>query len=48
MDDIQLIGVRTPEFRKIFDRIKVATRLSSELSAFCMDETESILSLIHI
>ena len=42
MDDIQLIGVRTPEFRKIFDRIKVATRLSSELSAFCMDETESI------
>jgi acetyltransferase-like isoleucine patch superfamily enzyme len=42
MDERQLIGVRTPEFRKIFDRIQVATRLSSELSAFCMDETESI------
>ncbi len=42
MHDGQWIGVRSPEFREILDRIKVATRLSSELSAYCMDETESI------
>ena len=42
MDESQLIGVRTPEFRAILDRIKVATRLSSKLSAYCMDEAESI------
>jgi acetyltransferase-like isoleucine patch superfamily enzyme len=42
MDDNQLIGVRSPEFREILERIKVATRLSSKLSAFCYDETESI------
>jgi acetyltransferase-like isoleucine patch superfamily enzyme len=42
MHDSQLIGVRSPEFREIFERIKVATRLSAKLSAYCMDETESI------
>ena len=42
MDESQLIGVRTPEFRAILDRIKVATRLSSKLSAYCMDEAESV------
>ena len=42
MHESQLIGVRTPEFREILDRIKLATRLSSKLSAYCMDETESI------
>ncbi len=42
MDESQLIGVRTPEFRAILARIKVATRLSSKLSAYCMDEAESI------
>jgi len=42
MDDSQLIGVRSPEFREILERIKVATRLSSKLSTFCYDETESI------
>jgi acetyltransferase-like isoleucine patch superfamily enzyme len=42
MHDRQLIGVRSPEFREIFERIKVATRLSANLSAYCMDETESI------
>jgi hypothetical protein len=36
MHDSQLIGVRTPEWREIFDQIKVATRLSSKLSAYCM------------
>jgi acetyltransferase-like isoleucine patch superfamily enzyme len=42
MHDSQLIGVRSPEFREIFERIKVATRLSAKLSTYCMDETESI------
>ena len=42
MDDSQLIRTRTPEFRAFHDRVKVATRLSSKLSAYCMDEAESI------
>src|ERR1039458_5486497 len=42
MDDSQWIGVRSPEFRSIFERIKVATRLSSKISGYCMDEAESI------
>jgi acetyltransferase-like isoleucine patch superfamily enzyme len=42
MHQSQLIGVRSPEFREILERIKVATRLSARLSAYCMDETGSI------
>jgi acetyltransferase-like isoleucine patch superfamily enzyme len=42
LNDKQLIEVRTPEFRKFLDRVNVATRLSSKLSAFCFDETESV------
>lgn len=42
MYESQLIGVRTPEFREILDQIKLVTRLSSKLSAYGMDETESI------
>jgi acetyltransferase-like isoleucine patch superfamily enzyme len=42
MDESHWIGVRSPEFRAIFERIKVATRLSSQISDYCMDETESI------
>jgi acetyltransferase-like isoleucine patch superfamily enzyme len=42
MDESQWIGVRSPEFRAIFERIKVATRLSSRLSGYRMEETESI------
>lgn len=42
MKDDRLIGVRSPEFREIMERIKVATRLSSKLSAFSYGETESI------
>jgi acetyltransferase-like isoleucine patch superfamily enzyme len=42
MDDSQWIRTRTPEFRALHERVKVATRLSSKLSAYCMDETESI------
>jgi acetyltransferase-like isoleucine patch superfamily enzyme len=42
IDDNQLLGVRTPEFRAFLERVKVATRLSSKLSRYCMDEAESI------
>jgi acetyltransferase-like isoleucine patch superfamily enzyme/ketosteroid isomerase-like protein len=42
MDDNRLIGAKTPESRALVDRVKVATRLSSKLSAYCMDEAESI------
>lgn len=42
MRDNQVIRTRTPEFREFFERVKVATRLSAELSTYCMDETESI------
>jgi len=42
MDDGQLIRTRTPEFRAFHERVKVATRLSSRLSAYCMDEAEAI------
>ena len=38
----QLIRTRTPEFRAFHERVKVATRLSAELSKLCMDEAESI------
>jgi acetyltransferase-like isoleucine patch superfamily enzyme len=36
------IKTRTPEAREILGRVKVATRLSSELSALCYDEPEQI------
>jgi acetyltransferase-like isoleucine patch superfamily enzyme len=42
MDDTQLIGVRSPEFRQLFERVKVATRLCAKLSAYSMDETGAI------
>ena len=42
MDERQWIGVRSPEFRAIAERIKVATRLSSKLSGYCWDEPEPI------
>jgi acetyltransferase-like isoleucine patch superfamily enzyme len=42
MDESQWIGVRSPEFRAIAERIKVATRLSSKLSGYCWDEPEPI------
>lgn len=38
----QWIGVRSPEFRTISERIKVATRLSSKLSGYCWDEPEAV------
>jgi acetyltransferase-like isoleucine patch superfamily enzyme len=42
MHDSQLIGVRSPEFRQMLERVKVATRLSAKLSSYCVDETEPI------
>ncbi len=36
------IKTRTQESRDLFERVKVATRLSSELSVFCVDEAEQI------
>lgn len=41
-EDSRWIATRTPEFRALLDRVKVATRLSAKLSAYCMDEEESI------
>ncbi len=38
MDERQWIGVRSPGFRAISERIRVATRLSSNLSGYCWDE----------
>jgi acetyltransferase-like isoleucine patch superfamily enzyme len=42
MHDSQMIGVRSPEFRELFERVKVATRLSAKLSAYCLDDTGPI------
>jgi acetyltransferase-like isoleucine patch superfamily enzyme len=42
MDDSQWIRTWTSESREFFERVKVATRLSSKLSAYRLDEPESI------
>lgn len=43
MDDRKWwIKAKTPEAREIVARVKVATRLSSKLSALCYDESEQI------
>ena len=42
IDESRWIATRTPEFRTLHDRIKVATQLSAKLSALCYDEPESI------
>jgi acetyltransferase-like isoleucine patch superfamily enzyme len=42
MDRTQWIETRTPESRAMFERVKVATRLSSKLSTYCLDEAELI------
>jgi acetyltransferase-like isoleucine patch superfamily enzyme len=36
------IRTRSQESRDLFERVKVATRLSSQLSAYCVDEGEEI------
>lgn len=47
MDEGQWIGVRSPEFRAVSERIEVATRLSSELSGYCWDEPEPIRAVFE-
>ena len=42
MDEKQLIETRSQEFRALFDRIKIATRLSSKLSEYCLDDQDAI------
>jgi acetyltransferase-like isoleucine patch superfamily enzyme len=42
MDESHSIRTRTPEFGALYERVKVATRLSSKLSELCLDEAESI------
>ena len=42
MDEPQLIGTKSPEFREMFERVKVATRLSAKLSEYRLDEAEAI------
>ena len=42
MHESEWVGAKPPEFREIVKRIKVATRISSELRALCMDETGPI------
>ncbi|WP_300747629.1 DapH/DapD/GlmU-related protein [Pseudomonas sp.] len=42
MDGSQSIRTRTPEFAALYERVKVATRLSSKLSELCLDEAEAI------
>lgn len=42
MDRSQWIETRTPEFGAMFERVKVATRISSKLSAYCLDEAELV------
>ena len=43
MDDREWwIKTRTQEAREVLGRVKLATRLSSELSALCYDEPEEI------
>jgi acetyltransferase-like isoleucine patch superfamily enzyme len=42
VDHSQWIKSRTPESRALVERVKVATRLSSKLNAYCLDEGELI------
>jgi acetyltransferase-like isoleucine patch superfamily enzyme len=42
MHETQLIETRSQDFRNLFDRVKIATRLSSKLSAYCLDDQEAI------
>lgn len=42
MHEEQRIRVRSQEWRERFDRIKVATRLSSGLGEYCLDQAEEI------
>lgn len=42
MHEGKLIETRSPQFRELFERVKLATRLSSKLSQFSLDDHEAI------
>jgi len=42
MHEDHLSRTRTPEFAEFFERVKVATRLSSQLSVYCLDDGPAI------
>jgi len=42
MNEMQLIETRSQEFRDLFDRVKMATRLSSRLSEYGLDDQDAI------
>jgi acetyltransferase-like isoleucine patch superfamily enzyme len=42
MDERHLIKTKSTRSRALVERVKVATRLSAALSAYCMDESEPI------
>jgi acetyltransferase-like isoleucine patch superfamily enzyme len=42
MDQTQWVETRTPESRALFEQVKVATRLSSKLSAYRLDQGDLI------
>ena len=41
------IKTRSPESRALVERVKVATRLSAKLSAYCMDDAEPVRRLFE-
>jgi acetyltransferase-like isoleucine patch superfamily enzyme len=47
MPDTYRIKTKSTESRELFERVKVATRLSAELSAHCVDEPEPIRELFE-
>lgn len=47
MNDSQPIKTRSPEFRELFERVKVATRLCAMLSTHCVDEVEVVRALFE-
>jgi acetyltransferase-like isoleucine patch superfamily enzyme len=42
MYEQQLIEVRSEQWRQVYEQIKVATRFSSRLSDYCMDQNDEI------
>jgi acetyltransferase-like isoleucine patch superfamily enzyme len=42
MNERQVIETGSQEFRDLFERVKVATRLSSKLSEYCLDDQDAI------
>jgi acetyltransferase-like isoleucine patch superfamily enzyme len=42
MNEMPMIATRSKEFRDFFDRVKVATRMSSDLSGYSLDDQDAI------